>query len=247
MSILTIRDFGELDDALYPSPTADGNGIALSADDGSNPVNFPIQGLRLSVLTKGDTWALTDLVRIDDASGSGVITDARVAIVSRKYDTGSRWFGGITALALDAGSRAIARYRTRGTCLVGQVRYAWLAGVGGSAKAGWRDYESLRIQLNATVDGTLRRLYLDLILKPETRSTELARVIANRAASYRLAAGDAEGPDELAQLRQLAEARAIPSQKGKYASHTFPGSYPFSQSTANLHEFIARRGSGGDT
>lgn len=247
MPILTIRDFGESDDTLFPSPTADGNGVELNTDDGPAPLQFPFNGLRLSVLTKGDTWALTDLVRIDDASGTGVITDSRVAIVSRKYDSGSRWFGGLTALALDAGSRAVARYRTRGTCLAGHVRYAWLAGVGGSTKTGWRDVESLRLQLNARVDDTLRRLYLDLILKPETKSIELARVIANRAATYRLAAGDAEGTEELARLQQLAEAGAIPSEKGRHASHSFPGSYPFSPSTANLHDFIARRGPGGDT
>jgi hypothetical protein len=237
MSILAIRPLDEPDDDLYPTPTAQGNSIVLHPDDGER-LSVPIQGIELAILTnKGHH----DLLALDDIRGFLIVTDCRVAVISSKYDKGTRWSGGLTAMALNVGSRALAGYKSRGTCLVGHVRYAWLSAVGGHTKAGWADTESLRLAVNAEVDGVLRRLHLDVTLPKTQDSTSLARQIAQRAANYRLAANDADSEDELRALQSLAHASRLDSTRGEYALHQFPSSYRFAASTADLSASVARR------
>ena len=238
MTILTIRDHGEAEDDLYPTPAYGSNEIILTTSDGVSVVAVPVTAVTLGFLT---TAGQSTLLELDDIDGALHVTDSRAALVSTKYNKGSQWSGGLTAMALNVGSRAVASYRSRGTSLVGQVRYAWLLQVGGHRRSGMFGTESMRILLNAPVDDVLRQLYLDVTFPKHVDSLNLACEIARRAATYRLKCNDADRDAEAITLTELAKTPALVSEKGRYAMHKLPSSYPFSASTADLPAYVASK------
>jgi hypothetical protein len=71
------------------------------------------------------------------------VTDRRVVVGCRRYDTGFTWIGSgvgaAVALGATAISRARARARTRGSCLAVQLRHEWISHILHTANpAGWQ-------------------------------------------------------------------------------------------------------------
>jgi len=87
-----------------------------------------------------DTWRE---VWSTPETATTTVTDRRVVVGCRRYETGSRWvgtgMGAAVALGATAISRARAKARTRGRCLAIQLRHEWISHILHTANpAGWQ-------------------------------------------------------------------------------------------------------------
>jgi hypothetical protein len=215
------------DGLLHPVPGDKANEILLEARDGNNVKVICAKRLKLK---RGEHTEL-DLsdIRIDV-----YITDARVALACSKYDKGGGWSGfgagAFVAVALNAGSKALATRRRRGKMLVGQVRYAWLAGSGSSSKTGWLSEEQL--VLTARTEGGFSSL--TLTLPKDVDAASVAAEVARRSASHRLSCEPTLADDERASLERLAGAERLGPAKGKIRNHVFPTSWHVGEKSARM-------------
>ena len=147
-NVVTIRSGDDIaDDALYPVLSDEGAQylVRLTEADGT-PLHFNASSLDIETVVDSK---VTTVLSLNDVSIECLITDSRVALACQKYDKGGGWVGfgagAVVALAANGISKALAARRRRGSALVGQVRYPWLAQVGGKTKQGWLSAEQLRI------------------------------------------------------------------------------------------------------
>lgn len=219
-SIVAIREVGDGGDAtMYPSVNAAGE-LDADPEDGRSPLRFLAVGLSVGEFRAGK---LTEVASLSSVRIDVVITDVRMALVCRKYDKGGGWVGSSGAtVVLNAASKIRAAVRSRGSVLVGHVRFPWLASAGYSPKSGWLDEEKVRLVVTDGTTDPKRTVLLDLVLPKQTHSAEVTRAIARRAAAYRLTHESLE-PEEAAQLRAIAEADVLPApEPKKFASYTMP-------------------------
>jgi hypothetical protein len=212
---------------LHPIPDVAVNQILLEERDGSNVKVICAKGVKLK---RGDKTELdlTD-VRVDV-----FITEARVAFACSKYDKGGGWSGfgagAFVAVALNAGSKALASRRRRGKMLVGQVRYPWLAGSGSSSKTGWLSEERLVLSIR-TADGFTSLL---LTLPKDIDAAAVAAEVTRRSANYRLASESQLADTVRDSLQDLAGAERLEPLKGKIRNHVFPTSWPVGEESARM-------------
>ena len=177
----------------------------------------------------------------DDIRVEVWITDARVALACSTYDKGGTWYGGVTALALTAGERAVAAVRRRGKMLVGQVRYPWISRVGSTAKFGWLTDERVILRFKDP-DGDVWELYLTLPKRSD--AAELAAEVARRAAAYRLSSDPDPQSNTIAALQELlgAERRpGDPANKNVIKFHVFPTFFAVGETSARFLPLGASR------
>jgi len=238
--MITVRDVhtpGDVDlieeGLMQPVPALEANTIMLEERDGSDIRRIAAKGAWVELNDKRTA-------RVSDVRIDVFITDARLALACTKYTKGGGWigFGGggvITALALNAGSKALAARRRHGKMLVGQVRYPWLRSVGSSGKTGWGSEE--RIYLNTKASDT--EVCLAVTLPKNVDSASVAAEVARRAARWRLAHEREFTDEQRSRLEELTTAEPLEPPKGKIRFHVFPNYW-------KVHEKSARFGLDGD-
>jgi hypothetical protein len=228
--VFCIRGLGEAaDQAMFPV-LDDAGTVSREPLDGDGSQHLVANGLAVREAGGSKTRTVTELREI---RADVFITDARVILQCAKYDKGGGWVGSPgLSLALNAVSKIRAARRSRGTALVGHVRYPWLASVGFSPKQGWLDEEVLRLVVrDGTADPT-RLLLVDLSLPKEVDSAAVARAIMLRAAAYRTTHEEL-ADDEQAGFDQLAASPEPPRpQPKKFAVYTMPTSWHAKPATA---------------
>jgi hypothetical protein len=224
----------EVEGLIYPLPAIDaGNSVVLEARDGTDVKRIVASGFKVVDLTGGKAQRLSassDL-RIDV-----IITDARVALACSKFAKGGGWTPlGVGALpvtlVLNGVSKARAASRRRGKMLVGQVRYPWLAAVGGSTKSGYGTSEQLRLCVGTQ---NRRLLALDVTLPKNIDSTAVAAEIARRAARFRIDSTDSNVAEHADEFEELTTATPLPSPKGQFGLRAIPGHWPVDAKSARV-------------
>lgn len=228
--VLCVRGVGEAgDETMFPG--LDGGGkVNQELLDGDSAQQLVARAI--AVRDVGGGKART-IVEVREIRAEVVITDARVILLCSKYDKGGGWVGTPgTALMLNAVSKLRAARRSRGTALVGHIRYPWLISVGFSPKQGWLDEEVLRLVVRDGTADPSRLLVVDLNLPKETDSGAVARAIMLRAVQYRTT-HETLTDDELAGFRQLAESPELARpQPKKFAVYAMPTSWQAKPATA---------------
>ncbi len=212
---------------MAPVPGDAADEILLEARDGKAVKRVFAESLAWTIQGEKDP-----LIKLADVRIAVLISDARVAFGCSKFDKGGGWGGGPTALALNAGSRALAARRRRGKMLVGQVRYPWVSAVYASTKHGWRDSEQLRL---VVVDGDAR-MSLTLGLPKSTDAAAIATEVVHRAARFRLATDPELADAERARLQELAALAPIHNPKGSkdLSGERFPTHWPPAERSASF-------------
>lgn len=236
----TIREADGGSGLLYPVPARSGrNAIEFDRLDGARILQAPARAYSVQVHREGK---FREMESVSEIHLTLYVTDARIAFCCSNYDKGGGWIGGLSSLLLNAGSKALATWRSNGLSLVGQVRYAWLFDVGGFQPSGHTGSESLRIVMSRRVEGNPYKVVLDFALPKDVSSVKVAAEIARRAAAYRLAAGEAlTDPDGASVLAALTRAEPI-IIGGKYGMHSLPSAWPMSEKSADLRAHLGVAG-----
>jgi hypothetical protein len=213
---------------LLPVPGTGKNELRLEPRDGRQVVTVEVSGVRIES-------GSTNVLLLPDVSARALITDARLTFACSSYDTGGGWRGDPTSMLIfNAVSKTRAYARSRGTMLVGQVRYPWVARVGSTAKAGRGSQERLCIDTEEA-PGTPWRM--TLALGDTVDAAGLAAEIARRAAAYRLSCEELD-PEERRSLERLADVGPIPASaaraKNEAAFHEFPTFWKVSDVSARI-------------
>jgi hypothetical protein len=226
--ILTIRSLVDgADDALYPRPKFPQSGQLVERDPGDGGRMTEVVATRVTVHEGDGSGGLRPLVRLSDMTADVYVTDCRVVVACARFDKGGGWSGSpVTALALNAVSRARAKSRSRGKVLVGQVRHPWLSSVSVSPKQAWLDDSELRLHLVDRTGGTDRRLVLELTLHKAEDAIALAQEITHRAAVHRLAANPGVDGDGRAALEALVSPPRLDPPPRTFASYAIPRAVP---------------------
>ncbi len=214
-SIITVRTYDDEDDALFPRLDSMTGGPAFDADDGSLR-ELNARELEIYEFNGGVDRVLS----LDSLTFEVAITDSRVVVWCKKFDKGGGWRGfGVTSLviagAANAVSHARAASRRKGKCLVGQVRYPWLAKVGYRSKQGmFSSVEEIRLLVEDGTSGSdRRRMALDLRLNSTESARSVAETIVRRAVDYRLARAPDLEPEERQSLEEL-QRDGVPRARG---------------------------------
>ena len=208
-TMLAIRQLNDgADGVLYPKPTGERNGIVLDEWDGQCAHPITATRIELKELVAGSGKSKT-ILKAESVKVAVYITESRVAFACSKYDKGGGWIGGVTAVALNAASKARAAIRSQGKSLVGHVRYPWIDSVGFSPKTGWLSEEKLRVVAADKTDGVKTTYLLDLTLPKSISAEKVAREITQRAAQFRLARTSFDSAEE----REAVEALVDPPQR----------------------------------
>lgn len=229
-TLLRIAEIGsDGDGLLYPVPSGATNGVIHDSADGScaPPVSFTTIELK-EHFPGGGTETL---LKASEIKGSLHITDSRLVVACSKYDKGGGWVGGVSSLAFDAVSKARAALRSRGTSLVGHIRYPWLASAGYIRKTGWLSDEVVRF-VSYEKAGSEEIVYLlDLKLPKTTSAQKVAREVTQRAALYRLDHTKVEDDDH-PDIEALLHPPALPERKNRFSAWKFTTSFYPRASTA---------------
>lgn len=203
-------------DSVHPEPL-----------DGSQPLSLHCTSVTLRIA--GDK---KPIVQLRDIRGKVTLTEGRMTFACSKYDKGGGWFGGFTAVALNAGSKALAARRRRGKMLVAHLRYPWINAVYAKNKSGFLSSEQLRVVF--VNDGA--RMQLDLELPKEVDSAAVATELIRRTATFRLR-HDPEMTSEESQELQALEALAplVDSKEdSEMTGRAFPTHWPVSDRSARF-------------
>ena len=229
---LTVRDLNDQDsDILYPIPDGTPDGITLDEHDGRTVHSFVVTTIELLELGRDGAGSET-LLKAEGIKAVLYVTDSRVAIACTKYDKGGGWYGGVTALALNAASKAMAASRRKGKVLVGHIRYPWLSSAGYTTKTGWLSDEELRIAVSEKTGGEEHTFLLDLKFPKGTSAEAVAREITGRAARYRLRNTTMDSDEERAGIEALVTPPPLTPKKGSFSTWRFPSRYFARTSTA---------------
>ncbi|MEQ1702328.1 MAG: DUF2510 domain-containing protein [Ilumatobacteraceae bacterium] len=219
-NILTIRTADYDDGSLYPVLGDERNEIEFEPLDGTNVKTLYANAMQVRRVV-GST--LNQEASISEIKASVYITDARVAIACTKYDKGGGWRGASLAVpVLNLASKARAASRRRGKMLVGHVRYPWLSSVGFTEKTGFSSTDSLRLFVVERIDGVKRRVCLELDFPKGTDTAALARLISQRAATYRLRHDRELGDEERKKFEVLAAGTSLRGEPKKFVFYEMP-------------------------
>jgi hypothetical protein len=145
----------------------------------------------------------------DDIAASVFVTDSRVAFYSENYDTGGSFLksgGDAIGLILVGISKARAKKRSEGKVMVGHIRYEWLEQVAFHSKASWADDDSLILHYTDS-DGLKWEALFSF--PKETNIRQIANLILQKAAKYKLAMSDEKSAKERELLSTYTQGREI--------------------------------------
>lgn len=212
---------------LAPVPSAAGSDtVHVDPTDGDCPLTFHCTSVTLRIASGDRVLQARDLRVVT------TLTDGRVIFACSRFDKGGGWFGGLGAIALNAGSMALAARRRRGKTLVGHLRYPWISAVYAQNRSGMLSSEQLRIFF--VDDGV--RMQLDLGLPKDVDATAVATEMIRRTAAFRLG-HEPELSDgqraELAELAELAPLVEVPGDK-QMVGRRFSTSWPATETSARF-------------
>ena len=212
----------------YVYPNIDQNGRIL-ADAADHGIGTPVIVKTITVkrLPKG-AKSYEQSIRAQDIYMEMYVTDARVIFLCDKYDKGGSWYGGLTALALNAVERGVASARTKGKTLAGHIRYEWLKYVMYVRKTGVLSDEQMRFVYK---DRAGTAWQIDVVLDKHVDSSIVANDIMHRAAALRKAMRDdddvitQESRDFYTQHAHPAAKIQHVEEKNTFSSVQFPQNY----------------------
>jgi hypothetical protein len=200
---------------IVPLPGQERNSVVFEERDGSNITEFTAKSVELVVAGKR-------VFRFGELKMTAFVTNARLAFACSKFNDSERLLrpGEWPEQLLKVGMKTFAAVRRHKRMLVGQVRYPWIASVGGTDNVGWSGKRRLQIMGGLNED---RPVELVLELPKDVNATQVAAEIARRAAAYRLASETDLTDEQRTALTALAAAAAQTSEeKNKIAPHNFP-------------------------
>ena len=145
-----------------------------------------------------------------------------------QYSKGGTWRGGLTAIALTAIERGVAKARTRGKTMAGHIRYEWIKHIMYIRKSGLLTNESLRIVYSDRSGDTWR---VEVSFGKDVDSSIIANDIMHRAAFLRTTLNNDDGvvPESSMQFyREHAQADAVIEHnpaKNTFSVISFPESF----------------------
>ncbi|MDR1441793.1 MAG: zinc ribbon domain-containing protein [Bifidobacteriaceae bacterium] len=223
---LYVAEFGDQSEPFATAGLTDEGALVVEDLDLDRGVAeaFRVENFDLQRHT-GRSW--NSVISAEDIKMDVFITASRIAFWAPKYDKGQSWVGwgpaGIAvAVAATAISRARAARLTRGTALIGHIRYEWLSDVGFKRKTGFFSSECVRF-IYKDSDKTLWAL--DLVLSKRLNAGLVAQQVASLAAKYRLCMQDDKTAEETADLQKLIGARMPVNGPKEFALYSFPTYY----------------------
>ena len=147
-----------------------------------------------------------------DAKFDFYVTDSRVIMLCKKYDKGSTWigFGAIGATAALVGtavSKVRAAVRSKGTALLGHIRYEWLFAVGYARKEGWLTDDLVQLFYQ---DSQGTGWFFNIPFPKGTDTEYIANKIMQQASKYRLSMNDEKSESTKRFLERYAKGEKIP-------------------------------------
>lgn len=202
-AVLPIPEEGEpkaMDDSFLPVPNHQTDAVRTEPADGGSVTHLRANGLEIRGTQHGV------LGKVDGNKVGVAITDCRLTMACTKYDTGGQWLGGLSALALEAGDRAIAAVRRRNKMLVGQIRYPWVAGVAVRGSHGWRKPAKFIVFSSSAAD---EEFVTSISFSKDVDVTAAGLDLVRRVASFWLNFPDI--PEEMrVELRAVTELDSLP-------------------------------------
>lgn len=217
-----IRDCTSTDATIYPAVRDDARGLQFEDGDGEHPESHVATAVEIYTFD-ADGPHLGQFVR--DVRIDVFLTECRLAFACPRYEKGGGWRGDpVSMIVLNTGSKLLAAAKRHGKCLVGQVRYPWVAGVGWRSKA--KTFSTLE-ELRVTVrDGTPRSNTLtavDLLLPRGVRALDVAEDLMQRVVAHRLR-DSTLADDARAALQRLADQGLSTENEGtKFTMAPVPG------------------------
>jgi hypothetical protein len=214
---------------MYPMPS-ESRTLMWEDQDGKKISTFPIKGLSVLKLSNN---VLQPVLGSNDLSAEGFVSLARVVVRSSHFDQvkwtadnslgALNWGPGLEVLDLTL-TKALRSVKNRNRLMVGHVRFRWLRSVGFQMDPGKRSVKALRLQLVTGTRAEPRHLILQLILPNEAEASpqSIARVIARRAAAFRLTHGTQLGPEERSKLQELANVDLLEPKVGHFVHYQLP-------------------------
>ncbi len=235
-NLFTVRDYDDpSEDVMYPQADAATQSVKLTPDDGNNVKRAAATSVELGHWGKTKTH---QQFRLDSIMADVVVTDSRLAIAVAKYDKGGGWVGGASALMFNAVSMARAKVRSRGTCLVGHLRYPWISVVGHSARyglMGGRKNDQLKVVYHTPSPRPKKviTVVVEFDLAQDISGHMLADTIVRRVAKYRID-NDPRLSDENREYLEDCLSQGISSrvEKGKWTHAGLNGEWPAMPQTA---------------
>ena len=214
---------------VVPLPGFERDTVVLEDRDGADVTTLRCKGLRMQ--TNGEK---KPFLKVGDISAQLFVTDCRLAFACSKFDKGGGWVGGVSALALNAGSKVLAANRRRGKMLVGHIRYPWIQSVYAQNHVTFHYTEKLRIVVKLPGDESWTMV--DFELPKDLDATALGAEIVRRAARFRLAHEPELGEEERAQFVELANIEGIvwEREQGKLAGHSFKTHWPVGEKSSRI-------------
>ena len=223
---VNIMEYGDYDwPYVYPGISQDGRIIEEATDHGLGMVMA--KTIEVSRLAKGESKYKT-VMRVSDIKMEVYVTDARVIYLCDQYNKGGTWTGGLTAIALTAIERGVAKARTRGKTMAGHIRYEWIKHIMYIRKSGLLSNESLRL-VYSDRSGNYWQVQVDF--DKSVDSSLIANDIMHRAAYLRANLNNDDGtiPESSMQFyREHAQAGALIEHnpdKNTFSYVTFPESF----------------------
>lgn len=227
----------ELDDSLldpheegliFPLPGQDKDSVVLEARDGESIKRLQCKGIEIRARDEKRPE-----LKIDGIKAGMFLTDSRLAFACSKYDKGGGWIGGVGALALNAGSKALAAHRRKGKMLVGHIRYPWIESVHAQNGSTWRN-ECLRVVVR--IPGLEGMAQFDFNLPRDVDAPAVASEIIRRTARFRLTHEQDLSPEEVARFNEMAVTDDLVWNKadGGMVGRNFGTFWPVGEKSARL-------------
>ena len=210
---------------VYPGIDDAGRIIEEDSDHGLGMVMA--KSIEVSRLAKNDDKYRT-VMRVSDIKMEVYVSDARIIYLCDQYSKGGTWSGGLTAIALTAIERGVAKARTRGKTMAGHIRYEWIKHIMYIRKSGMLSSESLRI-VYSDKSGDYWRV--EVSFGKDVDSSIIANDIMHRAAFLRTTLNNDDGvvPESSMQFyREHAQANALIEHnpnKNTFSVISFPESF----------------------
>ena len=219
---IVVQNIGD-NDFPYKYAGTDENGNTIE-DEFDNGLNHRVMAKAIYIhQARAGESKLSTIAYYREINLEMTITDCRIIYRCDKYDKGSQWSGGLTALALNAVERAVANKKTAGKVLLGHIRYEWIKEILYREKSGFLNDSSIRI---VYVDLDKNTYVIETIFNKDTDIKFVANEILHSASKYRLTTNDEKNEKELLFLEKYSNEK-IPEDPNpkEFSNIRFPYFY----------------------
>lgn len=224
---IVIQDLGDHEDPYFFAGTDENGNTVEEPHDHGLSHKFTANAISVQMKRDGENTfkeILSDL----SVELEMTITDSRVIYRCDKYDKGSRWSGGLTALALNAASKAAANRRSAGKVLLGHIRYEWIYAITyiHKPKKGLLNLGNMQVCVYYK-DKENNTYYADTIFEGDSDTTHMANEILHRACRYRLAMTDEKSEKDISFFTKYStENITVNPNEKEQSTIIFPSYYP---------------------